>query len=63
MTHEEKINYMRIALACCSFNLKIEDVDLIVSIYDMIINKKGSGTIKDALEIENKVKAKYKTKI
>jgi hypothetical protein len=63
MTHEEKINYMKIALGICSFSLKIEDIDLIVSIYDLVIDKKGSGNIHDVLKVQESVKDRYKTKI
>jgi hypothetical protein len=63
MTHEEKINYMKIALGICSFSLKIEDIDLIVSIYDLVIDKKGSGNIHDVLKVQESVKDRYKPKI
>ena len=63
MTHEEKINYMKIALGICSFSLKIEDIDLIFSIYDLVNEKKGEGNIKDILKIQESVKDRYKTKI
>ena len=63
MTHEEKINYMKIALGICSFSLKIEDIDLIVSIYDLVNEKKGEGNIKDVLKVQESVKDRYKTKI
>ena len=63
MTHGEKINYMKIALGICSFSLKIEDIDLIVSIYDLVFDKKGNGNIKDVLKVQEAVKERYKTKV
>jgi hypothetical protein len=63
MKHEEKINYMKIALGICSFSLKIEDIDLIVSIYDLVLDKKGEANISEVFKIQQSVKDRYKTKV
>jgi len=52
MTHDEKINYMRIAAGMASFNLTNAHLDLLVSLYELVIKTEGEGTISDAVEIE-----------
>jgi hypothetical protein len=63
MTHDEKINYLRMSLNICSFQIKQQDIDLILTMYEMILLKKGDATIQDTLKIENQVKEKYKAKL
>ena len=56
MTHEQKITYMRISASLCNFGFKEEQLDLLVSIYENVVEKKGNGTIKDIVRIEREVK-------
>lgn len=56
MTHEEKINYMRIAAGIAGFGMKNEHLDLLVSVYELILEKKGKGNIEDVVKIESEVK-------
>ncbi len=59
MTHEEKINYMRIAASLCNYGFNNEQLDLFVSIYEEIIRKEGESDIKTILKIESQVKSRY----
>lgn len=56
MTHEEKINYMRMAAGMAGFGIKEEHLDLLVSLYEMVLEKQGDSTVRDALEIEKEAK-------
>ena len=56
MTHDEKINYMRIAAGIACFGFSNEQLDKLVSLYEMVIKKKGGGTISDVVDIEHEVK-------
>lgn len=41
MTHEEKIKYMRLATGLAHFGFTSEQLDLLVSMYELVIKKKG----------------------
>lgn len=56
MTHEEKINYMRIACSICNYGFSHEQVDLMVSLYEMVRLTDGNGTLKGVLDIHEVVK-------
>jgi hypothetical protein len=62
MTHEEKINYMRIAAGICSFGFRNDQLDLLVSLYELILKKKGKSNVEDALNVEHEVKNRADTK-
>lgn len=46
MNHEEKIKYMRLAANICRFGMADKDVDLLVSLYELIIEKQGDADLK-----------------
>ena len=56
MTQEEKINYMRISAGVCGYGFKNEQLDLLVSLYELVLEKKGEGAIADIAKIESEVK-------
>ena len=56
MTHEEKINYMRIAAGICSFGFKNEHLDLLVSLYELTMKKEGKTALDDIVDVELAVK-------
>lgn len=62
MTHEEKINYMRIAAGVAGFGIKNEHLDLLVSIYELILEKRGKGNINDIVDVEGEVKKRAEVK-
>jgi hypothetical protein len=52
MTHEKKINYLRIASGICRFGIDNRNLDLLVSLYDGILEKEGNFSLHDASDIE-----------
>jgi len=41
MTHEEKIDYMRLAMGLAQFGFTNEQLDLLVSMYELVVEKQG----------------------
>ncbi len=56
MTHEEKINYMRIATGMAGFTIKNYHLDLLVSVYELVIEKEGKSSVDDVCKIEGGVR-------
>lgn len=56
MTQEEKINYMRISAGIAGFGFRNEQLDLLVSLYELILEKEGSSDIEQIVQIELEVK-------
>lgn len=56
MTHEQKIEFMRLATGMCGFGIAYKELDLLVSIYELIIEKEGNATMRDAAQVEDDVK-------
>ena len=56
MTHEEKINYMRIAAGIVGYGFDTKDLDMLVSLYELVIEKKGDSDLQTICEIEAEVK-------
>lgn len=59
MTHNEKIDYMRISAGVCGFSFQQEHLDLLVSIYELILEKKGSAKLDDIVCVEQAVKERW----
>jgi len=55
MTHEEKINYMRIANGIVGYGFETKTLDMIVSIYDLILLKQGETDLHNIVKIECEV--------
>jgi len=55
MNHEEKINNMRIASSIAGLGFTYEQLDLLVSFYELIIKKGDKSNIKDVVLIEKEV--------
>ena len=47
---------MKIAAGIAGFGIKNEHLDLLVSIYELILEKKGKSDIEDVVKIESEVK-------
>ncbi len=62
MTHEEKINYMRIATGVAGMGFTNEGLDLILSIYELVCEKKGSTDVHSIAKITAEVGERYKPK-
>lgn len=62
MTHEEKINNMRIATNLCKFGFDYHHLDLLVSIYEAVLEKEGDLTLRDVSGIEHECKKRSEEK-
>lgn len=56
MTKEEKIAYMRIAASICNYGFSNEQLDLLVSLYELILEEKNLVNIETIFRIEQEVK-------
>jgi hypothetical protein len=56
MTHEEKISYMRIASGIVGYGFDDKSLDLLVSIYELVLEKQGDSDLSDVLKVESEVK-------
>jgi hypothetical protein len=63
MTHEEKIKYMGYAAGLCGYHFKPDGLDLLVSLYELVLQKEGETTLKDALDIQADVKKRDDIKV
>ena len=52
MTHEEKINYMKIATGIVGFGFEKRGLDLLVSVYDLVLEKKGETDLRSISKIK-----------
>ena len=59
MTHEEKVNYMKIAAGIVGYGFDKKGLDMLVSIYDLVLEKKGETDLKSMVAIKCEVKDKY----
>ena len=56
MEHKEKINYMRIACGMGGFSIQNKHLDLLVSLYEYVLDKGGDGNLRDIVKIESEAK-------
>jgi len=56
MKHEEKIAYMEISTRITGFGFDREPLDLLVSLYELVVEQKGEATTKDIVILKNQVK-------
>jgi hypothetical protein len=63
MTHEEKINYMRIATGIVGYGFDLKGIDMLVSIYDSIIENQGETNLKGLAKIEVEVEKRETERI
>ena len=54
--NEKKINFMKIAANLCGFNMSIEQMDLIVSLYEAVSELKGELNVEQIAKIQANVK-------
>lgn len=59
MTHEEKIQYMRFAASLVGFGFSPADLDLLVSLYEKINEKKGETNLEDIATIRAEVEQRH----
>ena len=56
MTHEKKINYMRIAAGIVGFGFDDKGLDMLVSIYELVVKNEGKTDLKMVCDLETEVK-------
>jgi hypothetical protein len=56
LTLEEKINFMNISCGVCGMGFTKEGLDLLVSLYELILEKQGSTDIDSISEIQFQAK-------
>ena len=56
MTHEQKINYMRIAAGIVGYGFDNKGLDMLVSLYELVIEKQGETDMNSVCKIEAEVK-------
>lgn len=52
MTHEEKINYMKIATGIVGYGFDPKGLDVLVFIYELVIKNEGSTDLKMVVQTE-----------
>jgi hypothetical protein len=52
MTHEQKINYMRIACGIVGYGFEMKGLDMLVSIYELVITEQGKADLDTICKIE-----------
>jgi hypothetical protein len=62
MTNEQKITYLRIALALQHIPITDRIADQVIVTYEKILEKGGEFNLKDAIEIEKNILLKYELK-
>lgn len=55
MTHEKKIIYMRQAASLCHFGFDLKQLDMLVSLYELIVKKEGETNMMDIVTVEKEV--------
>jgi hypothetical protein len=56
MTHEEKINYMKIAAGIVGYGFDSKGLDMLVSLYELVIEMKGDADLKTISQVQAEVK-------
>ena len=60
MTQEQKINYLDTATRIASYCIAKQDLDIIISLYDLILKKGGKADVESICHIKFNVEEKYK---
>jgi hypothetical protein len=58
MKHEDKINYMRIAAGIVGYTFDPKGLDMMVSLYDLVLEKQGDTDLKIICKVEDDVKSR-----
>lgn len=63
MTHEEKVNYMKIAAGIVGYGFEKKSLDMLVSLYDLVLEKKGKTDLHSIVKIQCEVEDREKKRI
>ena len=47
-----KVEYMKIAAALCDFHIGEKELDLLVGVYELVMEKGGSATLEDVVGVK-----------
>lgn len=59
MTHDEKITYMQVAASIVGYNFDLKGIDMLISIYDYILLRKGESDMQSIVKIQCAVEDRY----
>jgi hypothetical protein len=59
MTHDEKIEYMRLATAFAGIQCGVAELEMLISLYDLILEKKGDTDLMSLAKVVANVVEKY----
>jgi hypothetical protein len=62
MKHEQKINYMKIAAGIVGYVFDTKGLDMMVSIYELVIEKQGATDLETITNVELEVKKRADAK-
>jgi hypothetical protein len=63
MTHEEKINYMKIAAGIVGYCFNKKGLDMLVSMYDLVLENQGKTDLHSIVKVECAVDEREKQRI
>ena len=63
LTHETKITYLDIAMRVAGFNFKPEHLDMMVCMFEHIIDKQGEANLEQIIKIKTEVEDRHKPQI
>lgn len=63
MTHEEKVNYMKIAIGIVGYGFDKKRLDMLVSIYDLFLEKKSETDLRSIVKVESAVEEREKERV
>lgn len=62
MTHNKKISYMDIASRISGYGFEKKDLDMLVSIYELVSKNEGETDLKQVIHIKSEVNDRHKIK-
>lgn len=62
MTQEQKINYMKISTGIVGYVFDYKGLDMLVSIYELVIEKEGKTDLSTVLKVQEEVKIRADNK-
>ena len=48
----KKVEYMKIAAALCDFHIGEKELDLLVGVYELVMERGGSATLEDVVGVK-----------
>ena len=60
MTHDEKIKYLKIAASVTGYRFDERDFDMLISLYELVIEKKGETDLDSICSVEIDVNERAK---